>query len=42
MAKFCAIGKTRVVRNQFSALEHMSRNQFCIEVSVDTWNSINA
>jgi len=33
---------TSAARNQFSAEEHMSRNQLCTEVSVDTWRSTKA
>ena len=47
--KFSAIAneRTRVVRNQISAEEHMSKNkgtrkQFCTQASLDTWNSTNA
>jgi len=39
--------RTRVVRNQISAEEHMSKNKrtrklFCTQTSSDTWNSANA
>jgi len=42
VGKFSANGRTRLVRNQFSAEEHMRRNlkiryQFSFEVSVNMW-----
>jgi len=49
IAKFGGIAneRTRVVRNQITAEEHMSKNkrtrkQFCTKASLDTRNSTNA
>jgi len=45
--KFSTNGRTREVRNQFGAEEHMSKNQktrtqFGTGVSADTWKSTSA